>query len=704
MNGVRQFISHVKSGGTRLPGVVRIVSMGREREFEAFELGADVFIFERSISSRLGERPSVLMVNTSRLNRRSRGRVMTISTGNHSVAALPLLDGRFWKLSKLIPSRRGEVMMHGVLCANVIDGVFEISQRDVSTADLVAFDRWLVEDLGLGMGGVVMLDRNEATLEHYRKLGQEWRVKPLAWTESEMQVALASSRKRISSKIEYFHSSRGVHFLTYPQFIKFISLAETSPGDFVAGLRELTGVFEGSTTSFVRTPKYRGHHEVEFFGIRRGVAVEKFVPELENLMEAIALGRLGQLGVIQKARALAQAYESLLTRSELADDKSKVFIETLYMYLTGEIYAVMGEGSTPAFDDRRTALPGATFVNGRPVMHPGSDERSEVLLSNLRGMLSKDEFVEYANVYEIREDENVPTGKGLTREIVYKTNMRPIESSLVEKGLASKRRGYSEYMLARIGALRSLGVTLSAYYRLLRRRPTTRSAPHDYYIRMRCEGEPIDSIPANWFRSSEDSSVEEVEVVKGVATLMGDAAAQNMAMKKFDQSKESPLFGIGKEIYEFEYDILKEQIVPKKVATCSIRGSFGWPDLSYTDENLRAMAIFYFTHYAHELKSYCKAHTVSMEELAESFMSGFEFRTHAMAWQLSVMRDKFEAFNPPVPSVYHFAERWKFVMWSLERQERRLPLLRKMFFEKVSAVESAENGSSPQTMPAPLGE
>jgi hypothetical protein len=177
-----------------------------------------------------------------------------------------------------------------------------------------------------------------------------------------------------------------------------------------------------------------------------------------------------------------------------------------------------------------------------------------------------------------------------------------------------------------------------------------------------------------------------------------------MAMKKFDQSKESPLFGIGKEIYEFEYDILKEQIVPKKVATCSIRGSFGWPDLSYTDENLRAMAIFYFTHYAHALKSYCKAHTVRMEELAESFMSGFEFRTHAMAWQLSVMRDKFEAFNPPVPSVYHFAERWKFVMWSLERQERRLPLLRKMFFEKVSAVESAENGNSPQTKPAPSGE
>ena len=41
--------------------------------------------------------------------------------------------------------------------------------------------------------------------------------------------------------------------------------------------------------------------------------------------------------------------------------------------ITGEIYAVVGEGSTPAFDDRRTALPGATFVNGRSVPHPGED-------------------------------------------------------------------------------------------------------------------------------------------------------------------------------------------------------------------------------------------------------------------------------------------------------------------------------------------
>ena len=61
-------------------------------------------------------------------------------------------------------------------------------------------------------------------------------------------------------------------------------------------------------------------------------------------------------------------------------------------------------------------------------------------------------------------------------------------------------------------------------------------------------------------------------------------------------------------------------------------------------------------------------------------MDGFEYRTHAMAWQLSVMRDKFEAFLPNLPGKYAFDRKWRFVMWSLERQERRLGALREMFF------------------------
>jgi len=360
------------------------------------------------------------------------------------------------------------------------------------------------------------------------------------------------------------------------------------------------------------------------------------------------------------------------------------------MNVTGEIYTRTGEGATLAFDDRRTAIPGATYVDGRPVFHPGADDRSEVLLSNIRALMSKDEKIEYANVYELRtEGDESPVGTGRTREIVYKTNRGPLEHSMIEKRFSRSSKDYSSYMLARIECFKALGMSLSDY-RILRRRQPSGKRMLDYYIRRRLDGEPMDAIPANYFCNVDDSSIEEKEVVLALATLMGDAAAQNMAMKKFDPASESPLYGIGKEIYEFEYDIIAERVVPKAVATCSVRGSFGWPDISMTDENLNAMMNFYLGYYAHALKIYQKRHKVTMAEVADRFMGGFEFRTHAMEWQLSVMRDKLEDFNPGLSGVYQFDRKWRFAMWALERQERRLPILRHLFYQKVELEEKQE--------------
>ena len=698
MSTIRSFLNRVKMAGMKRPGRVRTVAMGREHEFVAYDIGDDTFVFELGVAKHLDERPSVLVVEKRDLRRNAPGHVLTMTTGNHSVAAFPLLDGRFWKLSTLPSAKRGETLMHEILCANVVEDTIEISQRDVPTEKLTASDAWLLGVCGFAMPDIVMSERNEMTLEHYRRLGQEWRVKPLAWTEGEIRAALNASRKRIATRLTYFHSTRGVHFLTFPEFRHLSELARSEPEEFVRALRELVSVYEGHKCSFTRLPKHRGHHEIEFFGMRRGTSIERLVPEIEKLMEAVVLGRTGHLGVIQRAQELVTLYESLLARPELADETSPVFAETLYMHITGEVYSVVGEGSTPAFDDRRTALPGATFVDGLPRLHPGADERTEVLMSNLRAMMSKDEIIEYANVYELRtKDENTALGRGDTREIVYKTNRRPLENSLIEKRLSRSRRGYASYMLSRVGALRSLGVSLSDYYLMLRRRAGTHGRPHDYYIRRRCEGEPMEAIPANYFRNADDASLEEKEVVLALATLMGDAAAQNMAMKKFDPKTESPLYGVGKEIYEFEYDIIRERVVPKKVSTCSVRGSFGWPSLAYTDENLMDIAQFYFGHFAHALKIYQKRHpTVTMAEAAERFMGGFEFRTHAMEWQLSVMRDRFEVFDPDVPASYGFRKKWRFVLWALERQERRLPMLRKVFFKKVRVEENEDIRNNPQ--------
>ena len=214
MSAIRQLLSRVRSGGAKRPGVVQTVSMGRERTFEAFDVGDDTFVFEKGIAAHLGERPSMLIVRKDALRRRAKGRVLTLSGGNHAVAAFPLLDGRFWKLSNLPSAKRGETLMRAILCANVVEDTVEISQREIPTELLAEDDAWLLGTAGFSMTDVVMLERNEATLEHFRRLGQEWRVKPLAWTENEMRTALAASRKRIASKLNYYHSARGVHFLS----------------------------------------------------------------------------------------------------------------------------------------------------------------------------------------------------------------------------------------------------------------------------------------------------------------------------------------------------------------------------------------------------------------------------------------------------------------------------------------------------------
>ena len=686
----KNVIARFKREWTRRPSGVTTRAMGRERHFNAFDLGDDTFVFERGVWKGLDEQASVLIVDKSELRRGAHGYVMTATTGNHSVAALPLLGGQFWDLAKVPQHRRGEVMMQAVLCANVVGGKLEISQRDVPCRRLTAIDDWLTGTLHFPMGSVVMVERNDATLEYYRSRGQEWRVKPLAWTENEMKVALAASRKKISTGFRYYHSVKGVHFLSYSDFHAFAALADTDWDSFRAQLRELVSVFEGHEMSFTRMPKYHGHHEIEFFGLSRGVALERIVPKLELLMEGIVLGRVPQMVAERRIMEIDVLYKSLLTRPEMADDRSAAFISTLYMHLTGEIYSVMGEGATPAFDDRRTALPGATFVEGRPVFHPGVDARSEVLLSNIRALVSKDENVEYANVYELR-NENTPDpdgksiGLGATREIVYKTNRCPLERSLVEKRLSHPGRGYGGYVMSRIEVFKSLGVALSEY-RLLRRRAHERKRVLDYFIRTRCEGEPREDIPANYFQMAGEfggrEAGEDPQVVTALALLMGDAAAQNLVMKKYDPVTKSCLFDVGKEIYRFAFDIKAGRQMPRTVSCCSIRGSFGWPDLSFTDANLDAVATFYMKAYAEALRRFAAAHQIVPEgELAKSFFEGFEFRSRAVEWQFTIRRDQFESFDPHLPGRYGFLPKWRFVLWSLERQVRRMDDFKAAFFD-----------------------
>ena len=683
-SSVKAMLAKLKRTASRRPAAVVTQAMGRKRLFHAYDFGDDTAVFEKGVWTGLNAHASVLLVAKADLKRGALGHLVTVTTGNHSVAALPLLSGKFWDLAAVPPAKRSETLARAVLCANVVGGKLELSQRDVPVAKLVELDDWLVGSLGCSIADVVMADRNPLTIEAYRRRGQEWRVKPLAWTDAEMRAALAASRKSISSGVTYYHNARGVHFLSYSEFHRFAALAQTDWKGFRAALREMVSVFEGNHVSFMRFPKYHGHHEIELFGVKRGEAIVHIVPELEKLMEGMALGRTRQQAAAARAMEIDSLFKSMLSRPEFADETSAQFVSTLYMYLTGEIYSVQGEGATPQFDDRRTALPGATFVNGRASMHPGADVRSEVLLSNIRALTSKDELVEYANIFELRNDssETCPIGKGKTREIEYKTDLRPLTASLVEKRMSHAGKGYGSYLIARVEAFKAIGVNLSDYH-LLRRRFRKGDRREDYFIRGRCDGDPLSDIPANYFRQSGEYAAENVEdaaVVRQLAFLMGDAAAQNMTMAKYDPATKSPLYGVGKEIYRFDFDIKLGRIMPAAVSCCSVRGSLGWPDLSRTEENLETMNGFYFGAFAKTLGEYAAAHpSVPPAELAESFFAGFGHRTGALAWKLTVLRDEFESFVPDVPRRYRFAEKWRFVTWALERRARRMPLMRRRF-------------------------
>ena len=96
---IRDFVRRVKKSGAKRSKRVETTAMGRTRVFEAWDIGLDTYIFEDSVHSHLDERPSVLIVDKKMLRSKAKGRVFTMTTGNHSVAAFPLLDGRFWKLS-----------------------------------------------------------------------------------------------------------------------------------------------------------------------------------------------------------------------------------------------------------------------------------------------------------------------------------------------------------------------------------------------------------------------------------------------------------------------------------------------------------------------------------------------------------------------------------------------------------------------------
>ena len=678
---------------------ITVSSMGRERVFDGFDWGEDTFVFEQGAMTVQGGHQPILVVRKSDLSEKMSGYVMTVTSGNHAVAALPLLRGQFWSWGGVPAARQNLVLAERVLCANLVDGKVEISQREVPTGLLVLADEWM-QGLGLPMDALVILERNPVTLEHFQKLGQEWRVRPLARTVQEMEMALRASRKRINSSLRYYHSARGVHFLSYAEFHALVELSRKDFDACVGALREMVSTFDGQAVP-LRMDKFLWHHEIELFGLRLGAALANggFVPELEKLMGDIMVNRTSQKDARRRLQGLDASFKASLERPELADETSEDFIRTLYRHLTGAVYE--GEpGAAPlAFNDQRTALPGATYSGGRPAFHPGADTRTRTLLGNLEKLLvSQNETIEYANVHELWASEDVRLGEGVTRQVEFKTNRRPLCTSRIEKRLKLRRRGYGSYLLARVHAFQALGVNLGEY-RLLMREEKGPGQEVNHFLRSLSPGYPLDRIPMTMFKDALNKHADP-EFLRAMAVLLGDAAAQNLVMKKYVTEEQSCRFGVGKEIFEFEYKFEWNREMPTRVEMCSVRGALGWPDFSQTEENLTRVFDFYLSRYAQVLVQFWRKHCDALahkssrnkppdtlkqetfESLVKCFLEGFDHKTRAMRWAYKRRETHFDAFDPKVLPNFAFKKRWAFALWALDCQEKRLDHLKEMFTKK----------------------
>ena len=671
-----RFINRVRKEARPKKDTVVLAAGGHVRQFVAFDWGTDTFIFERDIWKHPTPRAPVLVVPKNRLVRGNAGFVMTVTSGNHSVAAIPLLGGQFWNLGRVPVRQRSEVMQAGVVCGNLVESGIELSQRETGVTVLHAADEWL-RGLGWPLHAVVIADRLDSALEFYRCLGQEWRIKPLAWTREEMDLALRASRARIHTCLNYYHSVKGVHLLSFGEFGRLLDVAQHDFPAFRAALEELVKPLDGEHPCAMREPKFQNHHEIELFGVHGNQGLALIVPQIEQLQRDLADGTCPREACLPRLERIRHAFRHALENPGFADEGSDLFVSGVYKHLTGEIYRGSQDQIAPAFDDRKTALPGATYRGGKSETHPGADNRTLAILDYVQNRLSHGERIEYINVYELRLDNRVPLGRGPTREIDFKTNRRPVATRLIEKCLAHHGTGYANYMLVRVQAFQSLGVAYGDHHLLSRH--DGQSGEVHYFIRQRYAGFAFGCIGANRFQRTdcEHGVIDFPEAVLALAALLGNAAAQTLAVKRFIPDDRSVHFGEGKEIIEFGYDVKHRCEMPIGVRLCSVRGTLGWPELDHTQANLDRCFDVFMRAFAATLKAFWREHAVAvaLREVREHFLEGFMATTRELYWNYTSRREAFDAFNPDVRKVFRFQRKWRFALWALEKQQTQIGAL-----------------------------
>ncbi|MBQ6923185.1 MAG: hypothetical protein IJQ73_00955 [Kiritimatiellae bacterium] len=673
-NYAYQFISRVRQQATPKKTHATITSGGRERTFVAYDWGTDTFIFERDVWKLRPERAPVVILCKDALIEGREGRIMCVTSGSHSVAAIPLLKGLFWNLGRIAEKDRGEVMTKRVVCANFVGDNIEISQRDVSTEEIFETDEWL-RGLGWSLTNVVIAERTDGALERYRRLGQEWRIKPLVWTRAEMDFALAAAQTHIHSRLSYYHNVKGVHFLAYEDFAALAPLCLEDFDAAKACVAELVRPAEVGDVPALRDHKFHGHHEIELFGIRDPQARDRVVDMLEKLGDYLADPAAEPAEAARRLEAAGSVFRSSLSFPDLADKSSDLFVSSMYKHLTGEIYSGTQDQIVPAFDDRRTALPGVTYRGDRHDVHPGADDRTRAIIDYAESRLSHGEVMEYVNVYELRLNDNIPLGKGPTREIEFKTNRRPVPVRLLEKRLAHQGIEYANYMLARVQAFQALGIAFVDHHLLSRQERAAGDAC--YFLRKRCPGYALNSISRNRFQrpTGADGVFKDFpEAILMTAAQAGRAAAQTMIVKKYVPGRNPVHFNEGKEIVEFGYDLNFRCEMPVDVRLCSIRGTLGWPCIDKTPENMEVCIDSYAEAFAAAVVRIWHEHSraVTLDQVVKHFNEGFSSCTREIYWNYASQRELFNQFDPGLRAIFKFVPKWSFILWALRQQYEQL--------------------------------
>lgn len=668
---------------------LRTLSGDHARSFDLFELGEDRFLIQVDLfRARTDRRRSLMMIRRSDLRSGRKGWLAIAASGAFSAVLLPLLSGRIGNLCRVSRNRRSDILRSRTVLGNITADGVDLLQRDTDFALLTEADSWLRHQ-GLALNEIYFLDNSPEILRYTRLCGQEWRIRPTVYTLAEMREAVARSWQALDTVVHYCVSLRGVHYLTYPEFMRMVTMAQSSPETVRACLREWVSLSDGHVVSCMRRLKHDNHHVIEFFGVRR-VDAEKFlIPALERLLEGMTLGRMEHADVVDTMAGIGLLYQGLLTAPEYASLRNEATVRALYALVAERDRLTRKEALLQTFDARRTALPGATFEDGVPVFHPGADERTKAVIHHLLSRLTVREFAEYVNVYELRSSKSMEVSQ--IREIVIKTNLHPIPESYVLKRLNSVKVGYTTYLLTRATFFRSLGIV----YPDLELLPyaeggCSRHREVPYFLRARCPGSALATLPKHLFNVDpyNPESQEDHDVVLRLAELYGKAAAQNMIVKKFTPQDRGCRFGIGKEIFEFSYDTVKRRLMPASVRVCSIRGSMGWPNTECTEENLHEVYRLYIRTYAEALGDYWRSHSeaCTLAETATAFFDGFEAAAMSVHWNYASHRESFDSFNPAIRDTYRFQERMRFVLWSLERMVTDIAELREHFMDAVRDV------------------